>query len=260
MVPPTQTEPPHPESLPNEQQTLGAEFLAKVPEQDRAIVEKYVKDWDSGVTTKFQELNDKLTPWNEFGDINNVRTAMQTMTAMQADPLAFYNNFRDVLQTLVDEGFMEPFDNNTGQPSVQPQQQQQSTLPEFEGVPQQFVEEFQSMKKALEDLGGKVTAQETAAQDAENMKQLDNLISEMHTKHGQFDDEYFLVQLASGKTPDQAIESWNSFKTRVGSLQKDPAPVFASGGSVTSTSQVDPNKLSAEDRVKYVTSLLEANK
>ena len=71
-----------------EEEGLASPFLAKIPPQDSAVVARYIKDWDAGVTKKFQEYSGKLKPYQQYGTpeeiqkyynlANNLRTNPQT--------------------------------------------------------------------------------------------------------------------------------------------------------------------------------------
>ena len=116
------------------------------------------------------------------------------------------------------------------------------TLPEFEGVPQEFVQKYQATEKQLSELSQKFDSLEGNISQQEQMKILDSTLENMHNEHGDFDEEFILTKIASGRTPDQAIQEYQKLIQSVIDSQSKP-PTLMNGPSGTPLDQVDKTKL-----------------
>lgn len=228
--------------------SLADGFLKDIPEADRAIVEKYVRDWDGNVTKKFQSIHEQYRPYKEIGaDPDILRASYGLVMALQDNP-------KEILQQL-QESLAEFMNDETDD---QPVGGQLSGLPEYEGLPPSVVEKMQALEKQTQELAQFKAQLEQQQREAQEMAQLDKVLKEMHTKHGDFDDDYVLVQLANGLPPDKAIEKYNQLVEKVSSRQKKPAPTLLGNGSLPS-GQVDASKKSGMSRKDLVASILAAN-
>lgn len=131
----------------------------------------------------------------------------------------------------------------------------------LDGLPPEILKKISDLETVVKTLSEGFEQNKKSAEEAQQMQQLDNMMKELHTKHGEFDDEYLLLQLQKGLTPDQAIEQWNKFTEGiVNSRPKKQPPVIFSGAGQTQSGQVDPSKLSGQDRIKYIAGMLEASR
>jgi hypothetical protein len=237
-----------PELQPKEtpsQDSLGNGFLSKIPEQDRPIVEKYVKDWDSGVTTKFQELHNQYAPYKELGDIGDIQQALEVMEALRLDPKGFYDNLSKIMEELNEDDEM-----SLNEPPVEIKEPENADS-----------SEVAQLKAALEDLSSKWTAHEQTVAEKAQMDELDGIMSKLHTEHGDFDDRWVLLQLADGVSPEDAIQKWNSLiDANVSSRKGKPAPIVLPGAGSIPNGQADPSKFSKSDRLAYIAQMLERAK
>jgi len=228
---------------------FGSQFLAdNVPDEHRAIVEQYIKPWDGNVTKKFQELQGKVKSYEELGDAQYLSNAHNVMQEMQTDPVGFFNYYRDYLMenaAAIQEAYgIEDINQALGiaMENEMNGQQDMGGLPEFEGIPQQFVEKFQNLEKNYEELSNKTNSFEQSQRQQEQMAILDSTLDRMHTEHGDFDDEFVLTKIASGRTPDQAIQEYNKLIQSVIDSQSK-APTLMNGPAGTPLDQVDKTKL-----------------
>lgn len=236
---------------------MGSEFLSKIPDQDQAIVAKYIKDWDSGVTRRFQQIHEQYKPYKDLGPVEEVMSAMQINSALMADPIAFYNDLKNTIDELRAEGYLDVeieeelgIDLGTGENPQQQQFQQPQADPRDAKIAQ--------LEEMLNGMNGKFEEFTQSQQQQQQMQELDNMMKALHNEHGNFDDEYFLVQLQNGYSPEQAIEKWNNLVAGVSSQpRRTPPPLLGGNGNIPS-GQVDPSKLSAEDRIKFMVGQLNA--
>jgi hypothetical protein len=256
IIPPFQpTDSPSPKNTQEQEQVDYSDYseftrgvLSSIPETDRPVVAKYIKDWDGNVTRKFQEIHQTYRPYLELGDIEDIQYAKYYTSMMQNDPAQF---IRELTAAMKEAGMStdDLFVNDEQYEGHVPQQQ-----------PEVIPREVQSRLDHYEQLLGNVYQQQQSFQqqqiEAQQMAQLDRLMDDMHRVHGDFDDDWFLLQLEKGATPDQAI---NAYKDRFGSPERKPAPRLLSGNGAVRQDQVDPSKLSDTDRKAYALAILQAN-
>jgi hypothetical protein len=119
--------------------SLAGDFLKNVDPAHKIILEPYVKQWDAGVTKKFQDLHSQYAPYKDLGDPETLQQAIGLYQALNSDPQAFF------------EAMQEAFDE--GQAGEQGTGIVDGELPEeFQGLPPAFVEQFQQMAKVQEAL------------------------------------------------------------------------------------------------------------
>jgi len=219
-------------------------ILNQIPVEDRPVVQKYIKDWDKGVTQHLQKVHEKYQPYVELGDIEDIQYARYYASMMQNDPAQL---IRELTSAMREAGM--PVDS-----IFEPEEEQEESV-QYE-IPKQYLSKMDQLEKAL----GTVYSQQQQFQqsqiEAQQMAQLDKLMQDMHSQHGEFDDDWFLLQLEKGRTPDQAI---NAYKERFGSPERKPAPRILTGNGAVRQDQVDPSKLSDSDRKAYALAILQAN-
>lgn len=137
----------------------------------------------------------------------------------------------------------------------EPEQQNQN----YGGLPPEVQTELDELRTMVSSLYETQQEFVTSQTESQQIAMLDKLLEDMHSKHGEFDDEWLLLQLEKGLEPDKAIEAWSSMTEKFGSPRK-PAPQLLSGnGAVKPQDQVDISKLSTEERKRYVLSIMAAN-
>lgn len=229
-IPSLETQPSEPEFS-----DFAQGVLKDIPETDRPYVEKYMKQWDSNVTKKFQSIHEEYKPYKELGPVEDIQSALQVIQLMNEDPIRFYET---VTNALKEHGML----GNEGQDDL--------NLPEFEGVPPQFVEMFNNMKTEFESFKNEYGGFKNELTQKEQIQQVDNLLKDMHNKHGEFDEDYVLLKLSQGYEPDDAIKSFQESISKYSSPRK-PAPVLIPGAGSVPSGQVDFSKMSKTDRIAY---------
>lgn len=222
--------------------------LEQIPEEDRNVVSKYMKDWDGNVTKKFQEIHNGYKEYKDLGDLNDVREALNYIQLLNTDPVAFVKNVQEAMK---EAGIMyEPND---------PLEGELSELPEYQGLPKKFLDEYNQIKEELnglkENFGGLTQAQ----QEKEEQAALDNLLTALHNEHGQFDNDWVLLQIARGAEPDEAVASFQEFIGQYSSSPaRKPAPKLFQGAGNVPNNQVDITKMSREERKAFAIAQLQA--
>lgn len=232
---------PEPEQL-NE---FAQGILNQIPVEDRPIVQKYIRDWDKGVTQHLQKVAEQYEPYKELGDIEDIQYARYYASMMQNDPAQL---IRELTAAMKEAGMST--DNLLTQEENDDDQNSQGE------VPKQYLQKVGELEKMLGTVYEQQQQFQQSQLEQQQLAQLDKLMSDMHSQHGDFDDDWFLLQLEKGKSPDQAIEA---YKERFGSPTRKPPPAILSGNGAVRQDQVDPSKLSEKDRKAYALQILQAN-
>lgn len=216
--------------------------LAEIDEVDRPIVQKYLSTWDKKVQSEFTARAERLKPWEQLGSIEDVQQALEWIGTMNEDPVEFYNKYTQALK-----------DNN-----MFPNDDDKSSLPEFEGLPQEFVDEFRSTKSELAEMKKWRENFQAETEQEKLVREVDSLMKNLHSEHGDFDEEWVLLQMQKGIDP---VESVKKFKTDVvekySSSARKPAPVIMPSNGAVPSSQVDFSKMTSREKQEYMVKRLQ---
>lgn len=229
---------PATENTPNPDNVVDA-FINKIPEVDRAIVQKYVPDWNKGVTERFQAIHKEYEPWKNLGvDFESVQNAIMVMQMAEQDPLEFFKNVRDrLIEMEFDLSDIETPSGNNNTPVGNG-----SPLPEFEGLNQGFVDRFTKLEEGIESIMNFVNESKSEKENATAQQQLDKILADLENKHGKFDHPAIIARLVNGMNPEEAIKDYKKVIESLNNPQRDtPPPVL--GGGRTALDQVDASKV-----------------
>jgi hypothetical protein len=210
--------------------SLANPFLAKIPEADRAIVGKYIKDWDAGVTRRFQDIHSQYA----------------LMQMVNEDPQRVYDLLGQSLEQM--QGGAQEF---------QQQEQQQYGL---DGeLPPVFAEKFAKMEQTLEALAQHFMSSEETRQAEQEDRELDDYLGMLKQKYGEFDEDWVLAKMLNGQDGEEALKQYNDWlqgqiTSRMSS--KRPVPVLGGGGSVPPNG-VDATKMTGSQVRALVAGMLE---
>lgn len=232
--------------------SLANPFLNNIPELDRQVVAKYIKDWDAGVTRKFQEIHSQYEPYKQLGaSPEDLQAAFNIYQQLNQDPKAFYQALADALGDELEE---------QGQQETPPQQ----VNPAFQGLPPEFQAEYQQTRKAVEALAQYILDQQDSQKQQAEDAELDNYIKTLRDKHGDFDEEYVLTKMyTAGMDGEQAIAAWKQsvqdYINKAGGVQNSGQPVFKplhGGGSVPNEESKKITDLSRNETKNLVAELM----
>lgn len=219
-------------------------ILNEIPEEDRSIVQKHIKTWDGNVTKKFQEYTGKLKPYEELGSLEDVQAALEVIQLMNEDPLEFYNQITAALNQhgiLKEDAPMTDFN-----------------LPEYEGLPEPVVQKIQQLEEMLSGTSSRFDEFMASQEEAKVMQQVDSLLSTLHNKHGEFDEDWVLMQMSRGVAPDDAVKAFHSnVVQKYSSPRKPPAALLGGAGSVPS-GQADFSKMTQQEKKAWAVQQLQA--
>ena len=128
--------------------SLSSDFLANVPESDRAVVSRYIKDWDSGVTKKFQEIHGQYEPYKQLGDVDKLRQAVEVYDLLDNSPEIIYETLKQHFSEIQPQVPVSP---QTPPAQPQPNPQIQQVIEPFLTPLQQKLEEQQGLMEVREN-------------------------------------------------------------------------------------------------------------
>jgi len=224
--------------------------LSGIPEEDRNTVAKYIKDWDGNVTKKFQSIHDEYKPYKELGELDDIQSALYYNSMLQNDPKEF---IRTVKQACEEAGMSldDLFEPNE---DVDPPVDSSGVA-----IPKEFQQKMTRMETMLGSMYEQFTQSQQAQTEAQQIAELDKYMEGMHSRHGDFDDEWVLLQIENGADPEKAVALFKEKFSGYGSPRK-PAPTIISGNGAVQRDQVVPSKLNTQERKNWVDQILEANR
>lgn len=250
----------------------GQEFLTKVPDSDRSIVQKYLapvmQEWDAGLATKFQQHKEQLKQWEGY-DPEEIQRALPFYQGWNTDP---EGTMRTIFGAIAEytgspEAFAQYMYELTGIRQSDNGAKPMSNEYDFnDGDGQEpdprdalIQQQGQQLQELYEQFNQFTQSQEEAADEAA----LDSVMKDLHNTHGEFDDTFVLTRLAQHGDPNLAIQEWNQTISKYsGGNSQTPRPqppkVMGGQGGIPS-GQVDPSKLNRVDRKNLVAQYLEAS-
>lgn len=238
---------------------LANPYLASIPEVDRNVVAKYIKGWQGQVTQRFQALHDQYRPFKDMGDPEELSRARALYDLMNERP-------EDVFQVLVQNageipGIQQALQQYGQQQYQQPQQQGGFQNPWAEdGIPDEFANMFIQQQQVLAALADKVMGYDSNRQEEQEAAQLDSVLNDLHSRHGNFDEDHVLLRMYQGMDPEAAVQDWTeSIQQAINSRQSaKPPPMVLGGNGSVPHGGVDPSKMGDADRRSYIAQQLQA--
>ena len=244
------------QGTPQGEASLSDDFLRNVPEADRAVVSRYIKDWDSGVTKRFQEIHNQYAPYKELGDVNQLRQAIEVYDLLDNSPEVVYETLRQHFQEQLNSGGVVPPNfqgmNQQTPPSPAPEQLNPQLQQAINPYIQPLQAKLDEQQGLLEKMAQVILQGNQQQQEAAEDRALDQYMAELHERHGNFDDRAILMGLYEGKDGDAAVKEWKDALQQYlpqPNQQQIPPPLM--GGSVPSDN-IDIGAMSDKD-VKQLT-------
>lgn len=226
-------------------------ILSKIPDEDRTVVAKYIKEWDGGVTQHLQKIHADYAPYKELGELENLQESLKYYSMIQNDPASVVMAITEALK----ENGMS-LDDLLGNNDSEVEQQTPAGLPPEVLAKLGKIDQLETM---LSNMHEQFQTFATTTTEERQLEQLDNLMTDMHSRHGDFNDEFVLLQLEKGLEPEKAVEAWKSEVEKFSSPRKPAPTLLSSNGAVKQQDQVDPSKLTPADRKAFVASIMAAN-
>lgn len=211
--------------------SLYAEALAQIPEDQRALVEPHFKAWDGQVTQRFQSIQDKYKPYEDLGSLDDIKSWKQAVDLITSQPDYVLDILaKELGHQVVRQGQTPPQQQTPQIPGQLPGQGTQQ--PNQLTLPPEIQERMDKQEKLLMQMGQAFVAQQTERQNQEEEQQLDQFLGDLHKKHNsvQFDDDWVLLKIHQGMEPDQAVQAFA--KTFQIATAPPAPPPLGGGGSI----------------------------
>lgn len=232
----------------NASNPMYADYLSRVPEGVRPIVEPVFKEWDAGVTKRFQELHSQYEPWSGIVDEyepEGVQQAIALMRAVEADPHGVYEALRESLGDAITENTTDPDDENAADYDEE----------------DPYEARFRKQEEMLGTIAEILLGQRDEVSQNQEDQELDQYLSSLKEKYGDFDEDYVLTKMANGTDGEKAIQQYQSLiDSRAASRNQagNSAPVVLGAGGGLPSNQVDPSKLDDRATKDLVAQMLAA--
>ena len=252
--------------------SLAEGFLGRVPQEHRAIMEPYVRQWDAGVTRRFAELHSQLAPYEELGDMETLQAASNLARMLEENPYQVYGILH---QALINGEMVDPQTGQAIQPGTPfPQQagmqgQQQQGMLQGQGeqglggddIPPAIAQRLDAITNALMAVGQHVMGQQQMTQEQQEDAALEEYLTQLHGEFGDFDEHWVIGRMLNGAEPDAAIQEFNDLVNQRATAQisrNSGLPSLLGSGAGGSGAPADPsnvknlNRKQTQDLVKSV--------
>jgi len=220
---------------------LANDFLARVPEADREVVGRYVRDWDAGVTRRFQDIHARYQPYNELGQYQDLAQYKAVFEYLRDNPEAVYKTLHE----------------HFGTPAA-PERPED----EWGDLSPAVIQRLQSMDQQgqlLQALAERVISMGSQSQEASEDAQLDQYMNWLKSSYGEFDEDYVLAKMSTGMDGAQAVQQFQQ-KYGGGQPQRQAFTVLSGGGAVGQQGTFNPAKASGQDVRNVVGEMLKLTK
>lgn len=203
--------------------SLAGDFLGRVPEEHRSVIEPYVKQWDAGVTRRFQELHQQYRPYADLGaDPDTLRQAHTVYQRFVEDPRSVY----------------EMLHSEFGQQAQGYEGDDESGSEQDFSLPPEFQQKLEKQERVLEAVADYILQQRQAETAQQQDSELDEYVNLLKTEFGEFDEDYVLTKMLAGMDGAEAVKSYqNLVQQRINEANQALAsapPVLGGGGAVPS--------------------------
>lgn len=185
-----------------------------------------------------------------MGPVESITEALSLIGSINEDPVTFYN---DLYAMLKEEGMLPETKEELEEPVV---------TPPVGEIPAEFKALFDTMRTELDEVKAFSQESKAAKEDASNKELLDNVLKQMHTDHGDFDDSFIIAQFAAELNPQQAIDKWKALESKWkgnATPAKTPPPkTFTGASGATPQEQGKPTFKNDAERKAYVIQALQS--
>lgn len=226
--------------------SFGDDFLTRVDPAHRPILEPYVKQWDAGVTRRFQTLQSQLQPYQQLGlPAEELQAAVQTYQLLDQQPEVLYNILKQHMEA------QESGDQGQGG-------QFPEGDPDLQGVPQALQTQMKEMRSALETMAQHILGQQQSTQQQQEDAQLNEYLDLLKSEFGEFDEDYVVAKMAKGMDGEGAVKAFLKLAGKApGQGGGRPAMQVISGGGSAPTDIQSVKDASSGDVKNLVASLLQ---
>ena len=227
------------------------DLLGVVPSQLHSQVTPHLQKWDQNFQSKIQEVHSQYEPWKPFLDNGvtpeDVEYSLGLLNAVSENPGEVIKALQEMVGA--DEG-------NAGQ---QGQNGSTPQAPEFDqNDPILSHPKVQEMQQAMENMAQILLSQQEQEQQSAADSELEQDLSSLKEKYGDFDEELVLALAMKNENFDfKALEgAVQSIQEKMKPPTSTPPPVLGGGGAVPPGAPDTSKAMSESDRKQLVANIL----
>lgn len=223
------------------------EILDSLPESLHSQVIPTLKKWDEGVQKKINDLHTTYDPYKNFIE-NNVPTDYIEQAIVLMD--SFNENPEEVVAKAVEHYNLDWAQKAELEKQLKEAERVNRSSNDDDDddlVDLEEDERFLEVQKTTKELAEWRKAQEEEREAAKEQKEYEDLMSDLHEKHGEFDDTVVTALLASGMDGEKAVKRYEEIVNQAAakiSNQGVPTPPKVLGGNGSSGSGIPHNDIS----------------
>jgi hypothetical protein len=231
------------------------DMLGVVPEELHSKVIPHLRNWDTNFQSKVNSVQSEFEPFKEFKEAgispDQLRMGMGLMTALEQNPQQVYDLLKQQFN----------FDSDPGQGGGTNNDPAEDPYGDLPPAVREKLDNFESVQKQLDTITQWAVSQQSQSAEQQEDAALENLMTGLRTKHGDFDEHYVLSKMQAGQDPEDAIKDYNSFVERITTeAQRPKAPKILGSGSVVPGEQaLDPKKMNPKETKDLVVQYLMNN-
>lgn len=237
------------------------EILSAVPAEYHEALTPKLREWDSGVTKRFQEIHSQYEPLKVFEpiaedvDADTLSSALGLFQAINTNPEQVYRALGEAYGFAGEQESSDDYEDG-----------------DYGQVPPQVAQRLEEQQRAIEALSEYVQTNQMTVEQQQEQVALDNYLEQLQDAYGDFDEDYVLTKMAAGVDGEVAVRQYieitglpvggpsNSPKQTAPPVVTPPQVLGSSGagsGGIPSTSP-DPTKLGRVETKSLVTEILRA--
>lgn len=215
-------------------------YLNQVPEAEREIVGRHLRNWDSGFTRYAQGVQSELKRYKDLGDPETLQTAHGIYQRLINDPQAiadylYENGYAPTKAEARQQAAQVTDPNNQGHQGQSLNGQGNQSDPYADRF-KQYDQQYSRLERAIGLMAEQFQTQQRQAEQAAAEKQLDEMITGIKSKDKTIPDQFILAYLNAGVLdPEQIAGEWrNAVQTelnRRGAGTPSNAPQLMGSGS-----------------------------
>lgn len=224
------------------------DVLSVLPEQFHPVVTPHFSKWDSAAQQKIEAANNSLKefeaykPFVEHGiSSDELEQGIRLMYEINTNPQNVYKALADAYN----------FDQANAASEVEDGEEDEATAVAEDP-------RYNQLQQGLELVSKIVLNDAKAKQDAQMDAELNNELSSLTEKYGEYDMDYVLTKMLNGLSGEDAVQAYQKLVT-----PKPFAPTIlgnSAGGSGLPSNAIDPTKLSGKETRNLVAEMLAAAK
>jgi hypothetical protein len=227
------------------------DVLSIIPTEFHSQVTPHFDKWDKGVQGKISEVHKQYENYKPFVESqispDDLRMGYGLLQAVYNKPL-------DVIRAMQQSfglDLSELLEVESGEEEVET---------DYAQLPPEVQNQLATLQRQSETMGQILLKQREEALAAEESKRLDQEITSLKQKYGEFDEEVVLTLMLNGYDSEQAVQRYQQLANNIRSASnRPPAPQLLGSGGAIPDKSVDPRKLNPKETRNLVAEMLRAS-